>query len=182
MEEKEIAIDGLILIKPQVFSDDRGDFFESYNAARFNGIIEKNLHFYQDNTSISKKNVLRGLHFQKPPMAQGKLVYVIKGRVMDVVVDLRLNSATYGQHFKVELNEKNRLQLWIPEGFAHGFLTLEDNTIFSYKCTSAYSKNHEMNLLWNDPLLNVDWGITSPLLSDKDKMGQPFENFDSPFK
>ncbi len=182
MVEKEIALEGLILIKPKIFPDHRGEFFESYNTDRLNNLIGEKPFFFQDNISVSKKNVLRGLHFQRSPMAQAKLIQVFRGGILDVVVDLRLNSATYGQHYKVELNDQNRFQLWIPQGFAHGFLTLEDNTIFSYKCTSAYSKNHEMNLLWNDPLLNIDWGITSPLLSEKDKLGQPFENFDSPFK
>jgi dTDP-4-dehydrorhamnose 3,5-epimerase len=145
-------------------------------------LLIKKVNFSQDNVSISKKNVLRGLHFQKPPKSQGKLVQVIKGSVLDVAVDIRLHSPTYGQHYKVELNDKNRLQLWIPEGFAHGFVALENNTIFSYKCTSAYSKSHEMDLRWNDPLLNIDWGVSSPLLSDKDEMATSFENFNSPFK
>ena len=182
MVEEEIAINGLILIKPKSFEDGRGMFFESYNSSKFNDIITKNIVFSQDNISISKKNVLRGLHFQKPPNSQGKLVQVIKGSVLDVAVDIRSNSPTYGQHYKVELNDKNRLQLWIPEGFAHGFVALEDNTIFSYKCTSAYSKSDEMDLLWNDPLLDIDWGVSSPLLSDKDEMATSFENFNSPFK
>ena len=182
MVEKEIALEGLILIKPKIFTDRRGEFFESYNTDRMNNVIGGKTIFFQDNISVSKKNVLRGLHFQRSPMAQAKLIQVFRGGILDVVVDLRLNSATYGKHFKVELNDQNRLQLWIPQGFAHGFLTLEDNTIFSYKCTSAYSKKHEMNLLWNDPMLNIDWGQTSPLLSDKDQLAQPFENFDSPFK
>jgi dTDP-4-dehydrorhamnose 3,5-epimerase len=182
MVEEEIALNGLILIKPQVLQDDRGIFFESYNSSKFNDIALESMDFYQDNVSISKKNVLRGLHFQKPPKSQGKLVQVIKGSVLDVAVDIRLHSPTYGQHYKVELNDKNRLQLWIPEGFAHGFVALENNTIFSYKCTSAYSKSHEMDLRWNDPLLNIDWGVSSPLLSDKDEMATSFENFNSPFK
>ena len=182
MVEEEIAINGLILIKPKAFEDDRGMFFESYNSSKFNDLITKNTVFSQDNISISKKNVLRGLHFQKPPKSQGKLVQVIKGSVLDVAVDIRSNSPTYGQHYKVELNDKNRLQLWIPEGFAHGFVALEDNTLFSYKCTSAYSKLDEMDLLWNDPLLNIDWGISSPLLSGKDQLASTFENFNSPFK
>jgi dTDP-4-dehydrorhamnose 3,5-epimerase len=182
MVEEEIALNGLILIKPKVLQDDRGIFFESYNSSKFNDIALESMDFYQDNVSISKKNVLRGLHFQKPPKSQGKLVQVIKGSVLDVAVDIRLHSPTYGQHYKVELNDKNRLQLWIPEGFAHGFVTLEDNTIFSYKCTSAYSKSDEMDLRWNDPLLDIDWGVSSPLLSDKDEMAASFENFNSPFK
>ena len=115
-------------------------------------------------------------------MAQGKLVQVIKGSVLDVAVDIRSDSPTYGQHYKVKLNDQNRLQLWIPEGFAHGFVALEDNTVFSYKCTSGYSKSDEMDLLWNDPLLNIDWGVTSPLLSNKDELAASFMNFNSPFK
>ncbi|MBL6667034.1 MAG: dTDP-4-dehydrorhamnose 3,5-epimerase [Crocinitomicaceae bacterium] len=182
MVEEKIGIEGLILINPHVFADDRGTFFESYNAARFDNLFDEKLHFTQDNISISKKNVLRGLHFQKPPMAQGKLVQVIKGSVLDVAVDIRSDSPTYGQHYKVELNDQNRLQLWIPEGFAHGFVALEDNTVFCYKCTSGYSKSDEMDLLWNDPLLNIDWGVTSPLLSDKDELAASFMNFNSPFK
>ncbi len=182
MVEEEIAIKGLVLIKPQIFADKRGAFFESYNDARFDKLIDEKVHFSQDNISISKKNVLRGLHFQKPPMAQGKFVQVIKGSVLDVAVDIRKSSPTYGQHYKVELNDKNRLQLWIPEGFAHGFVALENNTVFSYKCTSGYSKSDEMDLLWNDPLLNINWGVKSPLISDKDQLAASFKNFNSPFK
>ena len=182
MVEEKIALKGLVLLKPNVFEDDRGKFFESHNASRFRKIIDEEVDFSQDNISISKKNVLRGLHFQRPPKAQAKLVQVIKGSVLDVTVDIRVNSATYGKHYKVELNEKNRLQLWIPEGFAHGFLALEENTVFSYKCTSAYSKADEMDLLWNDPSLNIDWGIKSPVLSDKDEFATSFQNFNSPFQ
>ena len=182
MVEEKTPLKGLVLLKPNVFEDDRGIFFESYSSPKFNNLISRNIHFLQDNISISKKNVLRGLHFQKPPMAQGKLVQVIKGSVLDVVVDIRKSSSTYGQHYKVELNDKNRRQLWIPEGFAHGFLTLEEKTVFSYKCTSAYSKDDEMDLLWNDPSLEIDWGITSPMLSDKDEFATSFQNFNSPFQ
>tara|TARA_B100001059_G_C17819027_1_gene577078 strand:+ start:1075 stop:1623 length:549 start_codon:yes stop_codon:yes gene_type:complete len=182
MVEEKIALKGLVLLKPNVFEDDRGKFFESHNASRFRKIIDEEVDFSQDNISISKKNVLRGLHFQRPPKAQAKLVQVIKGSVLDVTVDIRVNSATYGKHYKVELNEKNRLQLWIPEGFAHGFLALEENTVFSYKCTSAYSKADELDLLWNDPSLNIDWGIKSPVLSAKDEFATSFQNFNSPFQ
>lgn len=182
MVEEKIALNGLILLKPVVFKDDRGLFFESHNSSKFNDFINEKVNFSQDNISISKKNVLRGLHFQKPPMAQAKLVQVIKGSVLDVTVDIRVKSATYGKHYKVKLSDKNKLQLWIPEGFAHGFLALEDNTVFSYKCTSAYSKTDEMDLKWNDPLLDIDWGIKSPRISDKDELGASFQNFNSPFK
>ena len=143
----------------------------------FNSVLF--IYFY---ISVSKKNVLRGFHFQKPPMAQAKLIQVIKGSVLDVTIDIRINSPTYGKHYKVELSEKNRFQLWIPEGFAHGFLALEDDTVFSYKCTAPYSKLDEMDLKWNDSSLNIDWGIRSPLISEKDQFAASFENFNSPFK
>src|SRR5690554_2080678 len=126
---------------------------------------------------MSQKGVLRGLHFQNPPFQQGKLVRVVKGSVLDVAVDLRKNSPTYGQHFKVILSEENKLQMYIPEGFAHGFLTLEDQTIFSYKCTNVYHPESEGGLRWNDPDLNIDWGIDQPLLSEKDKVHKNFINF-----
>ncbi|MCX6799951.1 MAG: dTDP-4-dehydrorhamnose 3,5-epimerase, partial [Candidatus Falkowbacteria bacterium] len=133
---------GVLVIEPQVFSDERGFFIESYNNLKYEqaGIKEK---FVQDNLSKSKKGVLRGLHFQRSPHAQGKLVQVIKGRVMDVVVDIRYGSPTYGEHISVELSEENKKQIWIPAGFAHGFIALEDDTIFYYKCTDFYNKEFE---------------------------------------
>ena len=182
MVEEKIDINGLVLMKPSIFNDERGAFFESYNKLKYDTLIDGPIDFMQDNISISKKNVLRGLHFQKNPMSQGKLVQVIKGSVLDIAVDLRKTSPTYGEHYKVELNDKNKFQLWIPEGFAHGFVTLQDDTIFSYKCTNLYSKDDEMDLLWNDPLLNIDWGIESPILSHKDKSAMNFRDFNSPFK
>ena len=135
----------------------------------------------QDNQSLSQKNVLRGLHFQNPPFAQGKLVRVITGSVWDVAVDIRKNSKTYGQSFGIELNEKNKTMFWIPPGFAHGFLTLADNTIFSYKCTNVYNKNSEDSILWNDTDLKINWKNAQPLLSEKDKNAKPFKNFVSLF-
>lgn len=182
MVEEKLALEGLILLKPEIFSDDRGLFLETFNTQRFNDIVGENTAFFQDNISLSKCNVLRGLHFQKPPMAQGKIVQVLTGRVLDVVVDIRKNSPTYGQHYKKELSQENKFQLWIPPGFAHGFIALEDQTIFSYKCTNVYSKKDEMDLLWNDSRLNIDWGNDDPLLSEKDKMATPFNNFNSPFE
>jgi dTDP-4-dehydrorhamnose 3,5-epimerase len=174
-------IDGLLLLQPKVFADDRGYFFESYNmeVVQQLGITD---HFRQDNESKSSKAVLRGLHFQKPPYAQGKLVRVVKGSVLDVVVDIRENSPTYGKYFSVELTGENKQMLWIPAGFAHGFLTLEDDTIFSYKCTQIYNKESEGCLIWNDPDLAIEWGVGSPLVSDKDKLGIEFKNFQTPFK
>ena len=130
---------------------------------------------------VQKKDVLRGLHFQAPPFEQGKLIHVLKGKVIDVVVDIRKKSKTYGKHVKIELSSQNHKQLWVPPGFAHGFLTIEEDTLFSYKCTNYYSKDHEMDLLWNDDDLNINWGIKNPIVSDKDQKATKFENFNSPF-
>lgn len=165
--------DGLFVIQPKCFEDARGYFFESYNENEFkkNGLDVK---FVQDNQSLSQKGVLRGMHFQNPPYAQCKLVRVIKGAVLDVVIDIRKNSKTFGKHFSIELNEQNKTMLYIPEGFAHGFLTLEDNTIFFYKCTNFYNKASEDCILWNDPALNINWGISNPLVSEKDSLAKPF--------
>ena len=180
MELIKTSIDGLLIIKPDVFKDERGYFFESYNKERFAkaGLM---MDFVQDNESKSDKGVLRGLHFQKPPYAQGKLVRVIKGSVMDVAVDLRKGSPTYGKWESVVLTEENKLQFWIPEGFAHGFVALEDNTIFNYKCTNVYNKESEGSILWNDPDINISWNIDNPILSEKDKISPLFKNFKSPF-
>lgn len=180
MELIKTSIDGLLIIKPDVFKDDRGYFYESYNKERF-AKVGLNIDFVQDNESKSCKGVLRGLHFQKPPFAQGKLVRVIKGSVMDVAVDLRKDSPTYGKWESVVLTEENKLQFWIPEGFAHGFVALEDNTIFNYKCTNVYNKESEGSILWNDPDININWNIDNPILSEKDKISPLFKNFESPF-
>lgn len=173
-------IKDLFVIKPTVFEDERGYFYESYNKAVFakHGIHDE---FVQDNQSLSQKGVLRGLHFQNPPFAQGKLVRVIKGSVFDVAVDIRKGSATYGKHFDIELNEKDRTMLWIPPGFAHGFLTLEDNTIFSYKCTNVYDKASEDCILWNDPDIQINWNVKDPVLSAKDLAGKHFRDLQSMF-
>ncbi len=173
-------IPDLMIIQPKVFEDERGYFYESYSKSVFeaNGISAE---FVQDNQSLSQKGVLRGLHFQNPPFAQGKLVRAIKGSILDVAVDLRKNSPTYGSQYSLELNETNKTMLWIPPGFAHGFLTLADNTIFSYKCTNTYNKASEDTILWNDPSLSVDWGIKDPILSEKDTKGKSFKDFVSLF-
>ena len=173
-------IEGLIIIEPRIFEDDRGYFFESYNYNEFskNGIDKV---FVQDNQSSSQKDVLRGLHFQNPPFAQAKLVTVIKGAVLDVAVDIRKNSPTYGENVSIKLSEQNKKMLYIPEGFAHGFLTLEDNTIFSYKCSNFYNKASEDSLIWNDPNLGIDWKIDQPILSEKDKISKMFNEFKSLF-
>lgn len=176
----QTEIPDLLIIQPKIFEDQRGYFFESYNKKDFfeNGITAD---FVQDNQSLSQKGVLRGLHFQDPPFAQGKLVSVMKGGVLDVALDIRKSSPTYGKYVAIELNEKNKTMFWIPEGFAHGFLTLENDTIFTYKCTNFYNKNSEGCILWNDKDLNINWDIKEPILSEKDKTGIAFKDFVSKF-
>jgi len=178
---KKFNIKGLVLISNRIFKDDRGLFFESFNQDKFNEIVGKPITFVQDNISHSKKGVVRGLHFQKPPFAQGKLVQVLKGSVIDVAVDLRKKSPTYGQHIAVELSAENNKMFWVPEGFAHGFSALEENTIFSYKCTNFYHAQSEGSLLWNDADLNIDWKVEQPILSDKDLISEKLTTFVSPF-
>lgn len=180
MEIIKTDLEGLVVIQARVFEDERGFFFESYNKKVLaeQGFEET---FVQDNLSKSQKGVLRGLHFQKPPHAQGKLIQVIKGAVIDVAVDIRKDSPSYGKHFSIELNEQNKTQLFVPAGFAHGFLTLKDETIFSYKCTDFYHPESEAALKWNDPDLNIDWSVSDPIISEKDKKAQSFGNFYSPF-
>ena len=173
-------IEGLLVIHPNVFEDQRGYFFEIWSKQVFKN-IGLGVDFVQDNQSLSQKGVLRGLHFQNPPFSQGKLVRVIKGRVLDVAVDIRKSSLTYGQHFSIELSEDNKTMFWLPPGFAHGFLTLEDNTIFTYKCTGFYNKESEGALLWSDKDLKIDWGIDSPIVSKKDQAAPKFSNLLSQF-
>jgi dTDP-4-dehydrorhamnose 3,5-epimerase len=180
MEKITVGIEGLLLFNPKVFKDERGEFFETYNYEKYASQLP-NVNFVQDNLSKSHKNVLRGLHFQLPPFDQGKLVQVIKGRALDVAVDIRKNSKTYGHYFSVELSEINKIQFWIPPGFAHGFLSLEDDTLFAYKCTNNYSPGHEKTILWNDPQLNINWGEIQPIVSLKDLQGVPFNSFITPF-
>jgi dTDP-4-dehydrorhamnose 3,5-epimerase len=157
----------VFILEPDVFRDSRGYFFESYNKEKFTG-IGIDFEFIQDNQSCSQKDVLRGLHFQFSPYAQGKLVRVISGAVFDVAVDIRKNSPTFGSWVGAELTAENNHMLWLPPGFAHGFLTLENNTVFSYKCTGAYNKAAEGIIMWNDPDIGIQWGITDPILSERD--------------
>jgi dTDP-4-dehydrorhamnose 3,5-epimerase len=173
-------IPDVFIIQPNVFEDDRGYFFESFTSKAFEN-LNINVNFVQDNQSLSQQGVLRGLHFQEPPHAQGKLVRVIKGAVLDVAVDIRKNSQTYGKYIAIELNEQNKTMLWIPVGFAHGFLTLKKDTIFFYKCTNYYNKPAENCILWNDPDLNINWKINNPVLSPKDKEGIDFKSLISNF-
>ncbi len=176
----ETHIPGLIEIEPNIFGDERGYFYESYNKDAFvkAGITAE---FVQDNQSLSSKGVLRGLHFQNPPHAQGKLVRVIHGSVLDVAVDIRVGSPTYGKHHKVILSGENKKMFWVPPGFAHGFLTLEDDTIFAYKCTGMYNKESEGSINWNDPTLKIDWNVENPSVSGKDKEAPGFMELKSNF-
>lgn len=182
MQIQTFSIEGPVLILPQVHGDERGFFMESFKASQYKkyGIPEL---FQQDNHSKSTKNVLRGLHFQAPPMDQGKLVRVVQGSVLDVAVDIRKSSTTYGQHIAVNLTTKNHEIFWVPPGFAHGFLTLEDNTEFLYKVTNEYSREHEGGILFDDLNLNIDWGITPTecIVSEKDRILPHFSEFFSPF-
>jgi dTDP-4-dehydrorhamnose 3,5-epimerase len=178
----DTGIKDLLLLEPKVFGDHRGYFLESFRQELFDELTGGHFAFVQDNESRSGKGVLRGLHFQRPPFTQGKLVRVVRGSVLDVALDIRRSSPTYGQHFAVELNEFNKLQLWIPPGFAHGFASLEDDTIFQYKCTNYYSPENEGAVLWNDAELDIDWKINDPIISDKDRNALPLAQLVSPFE
>lgn len=180
MEIIETNLKGLLVIKPKVFVDERGYFFESYNYQLFKQ-AGLDFNFVQDNQSLSQTGVLRGLHFQNNPNAQGKLVRVISGSVFDVAVDIRKKSPTYGQWFGLELTEQNKWMMYIPEGFAHGFATLQDFTVFSYKCTNFYNKASEDCIFWNDSDLAINWPIENPILSDKDLLGKHMKDFNSLF-
>ncbi len=178
----QTGIKDLIVIEPKVFGDHRGYFTSPYIESAFNQLVGAT-HFVQDNESKSSKGVLRGLHFQLPPYDQAKLVRVISGAVIDVAVDLRKDSPDYGKHYSILLSGENKKQLFVPRGFAHGFVVLENDTIFSYKVDKIYAPEFESGIIWNDPDLSIDWklnGIT-PLLSDKDKELQSFKSFKSPF-
>ena len=165
------AIESVLIIEPKLFGDERGYFFESYNKERFRAETGIETRFVQDNESRSKYGVLRGLHFQRPPYAQAKLVRVVKGRVLDVAVDIRTGSPTYGRYVAVELSEDNHRQLFIPKGFAHGYAVLSDEAIFQYKCDNLYHPECEGAIAWNDPTIGINWGIAEGdiILSEKDK-------------
>ncbi|MBL7926587.1 MAG: dTDP-4-dehydrorhamnose 3,5-epimerase [Bacteroidia bacterium] len=164
---KKLPLAGLLLITPKIFTDSRGHFFESFNAkeAALDGVDEV---FVQDNESVSSKHVIRGLHFQNPPFGQAKLIRVVNGAVLDVVVDIRKSSATYGKHFAIELNAANKLMLYIPQGFAHGFLSLTDDTVFQYKCSNYWHKEAESGINYADSKLNIQWPVAKPIVSEKD--------------
>jgi dTDP-4-dehydrorhamnose 3,5-epimerase len=170
MKATETKLTGCFFIEPAVFKDPRGYFFESFNQNKFNELIGKDIDFVQDNESFSSKGVLRGLHFQTGDYAQAKLVRVVKGKVLDVVVDMRKNSPTFGEHFSIELSEDNKKQLFVPRGFAHGFIVLSDTAIFSYKCDNFYNKASEQGLRYDDPSLGIDWRLSCNefIISEKD--------------
>jgi dTDP-4-dehydrorhamnose 3,5-epimerase len=180
MEFCKTKIDGVLILKPNVFYDDRGFFFESYSEQKF---LEQGLFldFVQDNISFSKKGTIRGLHYQVGEFAQGKLCQVLSGKVLDVAVDVRFDSPTFGEFVAVELSEENHYQIWIPPGFAHGFSVLSETAIFHYKCTAFYSKEDERAILFNDPDLNIDWKVDPLNISEKDLKGKPFKDIDKDF-
>jgi len=179
MKVTETKLKGCFIIEPKVFGDHRGYFFESFNKNQFAKMTGVDVDFVQDNQSYSNRGVLRGLHFQKGEFAQAKLVRVIKGKVLDVVVDLRSDSETYGEHISMELSDQNHVQLFVPKGFAHGFSVLEDQTIFSYKCDNYYNKESEGGIMYNDPSLNIDWQLEESeiQLSAKDAELKSFHEY-----
>jgi len=176
MKVTPLHIADVLLIEPEIFGDDRGFFFESFNQENFKKVTGKKINFVQDNHSKSIKGVLRGLHYQLPPKAQGKLVRVTQGEVFDVVVDLRQTSVTFGKWIGEILSAENKKQIWIPEGFAHGFLTLSDTAEFLYKTTNFYSLEHEHSIIWNDPNIGINWPDINIVLSAKDKVASTFLN------
>ncbi|UMB53684.1 dTDP-4-dehydrorhamnose 3,5-epimerase [Lutibacter sp. A64] len=180
MEFIRTNIPEVVLCKPTVFKDDRGYFYEVFKKESFEKFIGYSVDFCQDNEAKSSKGVLRGLHYQLPPFAQSKLVRVIKGKVLDVVVDIRKNSKTFGEKVIVELSEENKHQLFVPKGFAHGYLTLSDDTIFCYKVDAYYNKKAERGILYNDQELAIDWGFSEDklIISEKDKVQVPFNKAD----
>ena len=173
MQIKETGFDGLVEFIPNIFNDSRGWFYEFYKENTFKQLGVQ-LSFPQENLSFSQKGVVRGLHFQLPPYAQAKLATVISGKVLDIVVDLRKNSKTFGQVYECQLDSTRRNMLLVPEGFAHGFAALEDS-IFFYKCSSVFHKESESGVLWNDPQLNIQWPVDNPIVSEKDKLLPTFE-------
>lgn len=184
MKVLKTAIEGLLIIEPTVFSDSRGYFFESYNKQRFKDETGLDINFVQDNESMSSYGVMRGLHFQRPPFSQRKLVRCVKGKVLDVAVDIRKGSPTYGQHVAVELTEDNHRQFFVPRGFAHGFAVLSQTAVFQYKCDNFYAPQADGGINIKDETLGIDWQIPMDraILSDKDLKHPNLADFDSPFE
>lgn len=180
MQVEKTIINGLLIVKPDVFEDSRGYFFETFNKNKYEQVgIDAD--FVQDNVSKSNRGTIRGLHYQVGEFAQGKICSVLKGSVIDVAVDIRFGSPTFGEYFSIELSDKNKIQLWIPVGFAHGFAVKSDDTIFIYKCTSKYHKESERSIIYDDSDLNVNWQIDNPIVSDKDLEGIPFKSIGKDF-
>jgi dTDP-4-dehydrorhamnose 3,5-epimerase len=173
LQVEKTEIRDLLIIQPQIFEDERGYFFEAHNRMRME-YFGLNLEFVQDNISCSRQGTIRGLHYQIGEFEQGKLVSVFKGKVLDVAVDIRIGSPTFGKHLAIELSDKNKTQLWIPPGFAHGFSVLSDNALFYYKCTNFYNREHERSIIYNDESLNIKWKVENPLVSKKDLAAKNF--------
>lgn len=182
MEVIKTDIEGVVIIEPRIFKDDRGYFFESFSKREFDEKVRR-VNFVQDNESMSVRGVMRGLHFQRPPFAQSKLVRCVRGRVLDVAVDIRKGSPTYGRHVAVELSEENHRQFFIPRGFAHGFAVLSDTAVFQYKCDNYYAPQADGGIAINDPSLGIDWKLDTAdvILSEKDTRHLRLAEFDSPF-
>lgn len=180
MKKVDTSFRDLFIVEPDIFKDDRGYFYESFSEKKYLE-LGINLKFVQDNISFSSYGTIRGLHYQVGEFSQGKLCQVLSGKVLDVAVDIRFNSPTFGKSFGVELSQENKKQLWIPPGFAHGFSVLSETAIFSYKCTNYYSKSNERCILYNDANLKINWGIENPIISDKDLMGVNFEEIKQDF-
>lgn len=182
MRYTQTKLDEVVIIEPTIFGDERGYFYESFKEEEFRREVCDTT-FAQENQSKSLRGVLRGLHFQAPPHAQSKLVRVVQGRVLDVAVDIRKGSPTYGEHVAIELSAENNKQLFIPRGFAHGFVVLSEEAVFQYKCDNYYDRESEGAIMWNDPTLAIEWGVAEEdiTLSAKDKEGCSFKDFDSPF-
>ena len=181
MKVTKTEISGLLVIQPDVFSDSRGYFFESYSKKNYEEASVPN-DFVQDNISKSKRGTVRGLHYQVGEFVQGKLCQVIEGEVLDVAVDIRFGSPTFGKHFSLNLNSELKNQLWIPPGFAHGFSVLSEEAIFSYKCSNYYGKEHERSVIYNDSDLNIDWKVEKPIVSEKDLKAPKFKGINRDFE
>jgi dTDP-4-dehydrorhamnose 3,5-epimerase len=179
MKIEQTKLKDCIIIEPQIYYDERGYFFESFNQEKFNQVTGLNFNFIQDNESFSSKGVIRGLHFQKDPYAQSKLVRVVQGTILDIAVDLRRDSSTFGQYESIELSDKNKKQLLVPKGFAHGFVVLSDTATVVYKCDAIYNKASESGIIFNDKTLGIDWKINHEdmIISEKDKMLPTFEAY-----
>lgn len=181
MKIEKVSIDGLLIIEPKIFDDSRGYFFESFNSEKYFPITNNHI-FIQDNVSKSKYGTIRGLHYQVGEYAQGKLISVLVGKVLDIAVDIRFGSPTFGKYFEIELSDENKKQFWIPPGFAHGFSVLSEEVIFTYKCTALYNKDYERSINFNDPELNINWKVENPIVSDKDLCAKKFSEIEKDFE